>query len=224
MVFGTSSRTVRTDGRVGVSARRRVGVAAAVGTIVGAVSALMLPWQLAPLLGYDVAAALYVASIWLTVWKLDARQTARHAEREDPTRAAADLILLVAAVASLVAVAYVIVRARASDGGREAVQVGFGVLSVVISWLLIHTVFALRYARIYYAGPDGGADFHQAGPPRFSDFAYLAFTVGMTFQVSDTELNSSTFRANVLRHSLMSYLFGTVIVALAINLIAGLTR
>jgi uncharacterized membrane protein len=201
-----------------------VGVAAAVGTIVGAVSALMLPWQLAPLLGYDVAAALYVASIWLTVWKLDARQTARHAEREDPTRAAADLILLVAAVASLVAVAYVIVRARASDGGREAVQVGFGVLSVVISWLLIHTVFALRYARIYYAGPDGGADFHQAGPPRFSDFAYLAFTVGMTFQVSDTELNSSTFRANVLRHSLMSYLFGTVIVALAINLIAGLTR
>ncbi len=224
MVFGTSSRTARTEGRVGVTARRRVAVAGAIGTFVGAVSALMVPWQLTPLLGYDVAAGVYVASIWLTVWKLDPRQTARHAEREDPTRAAADLILLVAAVASLVAVAYVIVRARAGDGGREVVQVGFGVLSVVLSWLLIHTVFALRYARIYYAGPDGGADFHQSGPPRFSDFAYLSFTIGMTFQVSDTELNSSTFRANVLRHSLMSYLFGTVIVALAINLIAGLTR
>jgi uncharacterized membrane protein len=224
MAFRTGSRTAGAGARVGVSARRRVGVSAAIGAVAGTASIMVIPWQLAPLLGYDVAAAVFVASIWASIWPLDARQTARHAEREDPTRPAADAILLVAAVASLVAVGYVIVRARMGDGGREAVQVGFGVVSVVISWLLIHTVFALRYARIYYAGEDGGADFHQEDPPRFSDFAYLSFTIGMTFQVSDTELNTSVFRANVLRHSLMSYLFGTAIVALAINLIAGLTK
>jgi uncharacterized membrane protein len=224
MSSGTGSRTAGTKGPVGVSARRRVGVAAAIGALVGTASIVAMPWQLAPLLGYDVAAAVYVISIWVAVWKLDARQTARHAEREDPTRAAADLILLVAAVASLVAVGYVIVRARMGDGGRELIQVGFGVVSVVISWLLIHTVFTLKYARIYYAGEDGGANFHQEEAPQFSDFAYLAFTIGMTFQVSDTELNTPEFRANVLRHSLMSYLFGTAIVALAINLIAGLTK
>jgi len=82
----------------------------------------------------------------------------------------------------------------------------------------------MRYAWLYYAGADGGADFHQEEEPRFSDFAYLSFTVGMTFQVSDTELNTSAFRATVLRHSLLSYLFGTVIVALTINLVAGLTK
>ena len=92
------------------------------------------------------------------------------------------------------------------------------------SWAVIHTVFALRYARIYYTGPDGGANFHQEEPPCYSDFAYLAFTIGMTYQVSDTELNTKGFRRNVLRHSLLSYLFGTVIVALTINLVAGLSR
>ena len=228
MASGTGSRTGGTtggaSGRVGVSARRKVGVAAAVGAAVGTVSGVLIPWALTPLVGYDVAAAVYVTSIWAAVWRLDARQTARHAGREDPTRAASDLILLIAAVASLAAVGYVIVQARSSRGAWEAVQVGFAVLSVVISWVLVHTVFALRYTRIYYLGDDGGANFHQKGPPCFSDFAYLAFTIGMTFQVSDTELSTPAFRANVLRHSLLSYLFGTVIVALTINLIAGLTR
>jgi uncharacterized membrane protein len=95
---------------------------------------------------------------------------------------------------------------------------------VLLSWTVIHTVFALRYARLYYSGTDGGVDFHEDAKPRFSDFAYLAFTVGMTFQVSDTDLNTSAFRATVLRHALLSHLFGTVVVALTINLVAGLSR
>jgi uncharacterized membrane protein len=208
----------------GVSARRRVATSAAVGVCVGVLSSLFIPWGLAPLVAWDVAAVTFVSWIWISIWKLDARQTARHAEREDPTHAAADALLLFAAVASLAAVAYVIVRAGSGGGWREGLQVGFGVASVVVSWSVIHTVFALRYARMYYAGSDRGVDFHEDAKPRFSDFAYLAFTVGMTFQVSDTELNTSAFRATVLRHALLSYLFGTVIVALTINLVAGLTK
>src|SRR6266508_3102192 len=205
----------------GTTARRRVVTAGLVGAVLGSASTLVVPWQLAPLLGWDFAAICYVTWIWLKVWPLDARETASHADREDPTRAAADALLLGAAVASLAAIGYVLVRANAVGGLAEGVRAGFAVASVLVSWSVIHTVFALRYARLYYSGEDGGADFHQTGPPQYSDFAYLAFTVGMTFQVSDTELNTPGFRAAVLRHSLLSYLFGTVIVALAINLVAA---
>jgi uncharacterized membrane protein len=208
----------------GVSARRRVTTAGVVGIVVGAASGAFIPWPLTPLVAWDVAALTFVTLIWLRVWHMDAVATARHAAREDPTRAAADLMVLIAAVASLIAVGYVLVRAGSGGGFIEGLQVGFGVASVVVSWSVVHTVYALRYARLYYAGVDGGADFHQNEKPQYSDFAYLAFTVGMTFQVSDTELNGASFRATVLRHSLLSYLFGTVIVALTINLVAGLSR
>jgi uncharacterized membrane protein len=195
-----------------------------VGVGAGGSAAFVVPWELSPLIAWDAAALTYVCWIWLVVWKLDARGTAEHAEREDPTRAAADLILLTAAVVSLAAVGYVLIRASSMHGLAKALHVAFGVASVMSSWAVVHTVYALRYARTYYTGADGGVDFHESARPAFSDFAYLAFTVGMTFQVSDTELNSREFRATVLRHSLLSYLFGTVIVALTINIVAGLNR
>jgi uncharacterized membrane protein len=208
----------------GVSARRRVAVAGVTGIVVGAVSGVLIPWPLTPLVAWDVAALTFVTWIWFRVWKMDATATGRHADQEDPTRAAADLIVLSAAVASLIAVGYILVRAGSSRGLMLGLQAGFGIASVVVSWSVVHTVYALRYARLYYGGPDGGVDFHQKEQPQYSDFAYLAFTVGMTFQVSDTELNHASFRATVLRHSLLSYMFGTVIVALTINLVAGLGR
>ncbi|MDT4986456.1 MAG: hypothetical protein QOI74_550 [Micromonosporaceae bacterium] len=199
-------------------------MSALVGLLTGALSALVLPGALAPLVAWDVAAITYLVWVWHRIWRLDAEATAADAVREDPTRAAADALLLSAAMASLLAVGYVLVRAGSGGGLQEGLQVGLGVASVLISWAVTHTVFALRYASLFYTGPDGGIDFHQKDPPQFSDFAYLAFTVGMTFQVSDTELNTPPIRAQVLRHSLLAYLFGTVIVALTINLVAGLTK
>jgi uncharacterized membrane protein len=93
----------------------------------------------------------------------------------------------------------------------------------VVSWLLVHTIFMLKYARMYYRGDsEGGVDFKHKVRPPYSDFAYLALTIGMTFQVSDTDLQSAQFRRLALRHALMSYLFGAVILAATINLVAGL--
>ena len=86
----------------------------------------------------------------------------------------------------------------------------------------MHTVYTLQYARLYYSDEPGGIDFNQAAPPRYADFAYLSLTMGMTFQVSDTDLQTSTIRATALRQALLSYLFGVVIVATTINLIASL--
>jgi hypothetical protein len=93
--------------------------------------------------------------------------------------------------------------------------------SVALAWSAVHTVYALRYARLYYTPPDGGIDF-KGEAPDYLDFAYLALTIGMTFQVSDTYLVGSRVRRQALRHALTSYLFGTVIVAIAVSSIASL--
>lgn len=170
-----------------------------------------------------IASMVYLTWVWTTCWPKDAEQTSRWSEYVDPTRTLADLLLLTASVASLVAVGLVLVGAAASHGVAVLVQAGLSVLAIVLSWAVVHTVFALRYARMYYLDEDGGVDFNEQKPPQYSDFAYLAFTVGMTFQVSDTALRTKEIRRAVLRHALLSYLFGTGILATAINLVAALT-
>ncbi|MFN2479052.1 MAG: DUF1345 domain-containing protein, partial [Pseudonocardiaceae bacterium] len=166
---------------------------------------------------------IYITWLWSTIRNRDARDTARRATITDPDRTLTDLLLLTAAVASLVAVGFVLVRAGQQHGIQELLRVGLGLVSVVLSWALVHTVFTLRYAHLYYAGEVGGIDFNQPDPPTYTDFAYLAFTIGMTFQVSDTPLSSRVIRHTALRHALLSYLFGTGILATTINLVASLS-
>jgi uncharacterized membrane protein len=206
----------------------REGLAAiAPGVVVGLVVALTYRPSIAPLAAYDAAALTYAVRVWMTIWPLDADRTAALAAREDPASAIADAVLLAAAVASLGAIAVVIVQSRSSQGARQDVDIAMGVASVVISWLLVHTIFTLKYARLYYRGGksnEGGVAFEHHVRPPYSDFAYLSFTVGMTFQVSDTDLQSAEFRRLALRHALLSYLFGAVILAATINLVAGLAR
>lgn len=179
-------------------------------------------WLYAPLAGWDVAALLFTMWAWGAIGFFDSARTAQHATREDPGSAATDLIVLVAAVASLAAVGVIVAQANSSKGASQDLLAGFGVASVAVSWFAIHTLFTLRYARLYFTGADGGVDFNQSSPPRYVDFAYLAFTLGMTFQVSDTDLKTPAIRATALRQALLSYLFGAVILACTINLIASL--
>jgi uncharacterized membrane protein len=201
-----------------------VGFAGAVGLALGVLMAIFGSPALAPLLGWDGMAVAWLAVIIPAVWPLNAEKTARRAVQEDPTRPVADVLLLAAATASLVAVGIVLVRAGHSQGMAQALQIALGIGSVVVSWALVHTTYILRYAQLYYSGPDGGVNFNQDEPPAYADFAYLAFTIGMTFQVSDTALNNRGIRRAALRHALLSYLFGTVIVAATVNLIAGLSK
>jgi uncharacterized membrane protein len=208
----------------GGSAMTRLLVAAAAGVCAGALVSLPGSWQLGTLAGWDVAAGVYVVWTWATVWHRDPAATSRLALREDTGRAVADALLLVASVASVLAIGLVITAGRATGLGTRDLHAALAVVSVALSWTVVQTVFTLHYARLYYSDPPGGIDFNQDAPPRFSDFAYLAFTVGMTFQVSDTQLRTSAFRAATLRQALLSYLLGAVILATAINLVAGLLR
>jgi uncharacterized membrane protein len=193
-----------------------------VGVVVAGVVGVAGGWLYAPLAGWDVAALIFTVWAWGAIGFFDATRTADHATREDPGRAATDLIVLVAAVASLAAVGVIVAQANSSKGATQGLLAGLGVASVAVSWFGVHTLFTLRYARLYFTGADGGVNFNQKAPPRYLDFAYLAFTLGMTFQVSDTDLQTPAIRATALRHALLSYLFGAVILASTINLIASL--
>jgi uncharacterized membrane protein len=208
----------------GASAAIRVAAAAAAGACAGVLASLPGSWQIGTLVGWDVAAGVYVAWTWATIWRRDPAATARLALREDPGRTTADAVLLVASVASVLAVALAITAGHAGGPGERDVRVGLAVASVALSWTVVQTVFTSHYARLYYSHPAGGIDFNQDAPPRYADFAYLAFTVGMTFQVSDTALQTSAFRATALRQALLSYLLGAVILATTINLVSGLLR
>lgn len=206
----------------GGSTGMRVVIAAAVGLVAAVVTLLLGSAKYAPAVGWDAAASAVLLWVWLTIWPMNSEDTAAHATREDPTQPVSDVILLGASVVSLAAVGFFLVQAGSAKGATQDMLAAVGVGTVALSWLIVHTVYTLRYARLYHVGNDGGIDFNQSIPPRYSDFAYLAFSLGMTFQVSDTNLQTPTIRATALRHALLSYLFGAFIIATTINLVAGL--
>jgi uncharacterized membrane protein len=209
--------------------RLRFAVMLLAGLAAATAAALTGRWVQAPTIFWDVAALTYLVWVWLVIGRMDPEQTRSHATAEDPSRGATDLLILAANVASLAAVAAVVVDSH--NNAETAARLGGGLLalaSVALSWMLVQTLFTLRYAQLYYstgrkAGPEvGGIDFNQQQPPQYTDFAYLATSLGMTYQVSDTALQNHGIRAEALKHSLLSYLFGTVIVAATINLVIGL--
>jgi uncharacterized membrane protein len=201
---------------------RRLAVAAIVGVIALVLTGLFWRWTYAPAVGWDAAAIVFTTWIWLVIWPMGATDTAAKARSVDPNRATSDILTLSAAVASIAAVGIVLVGANSARGLTADMLAAFGLISIAISWFTVHTIFTLRYALLYYEGAEGGVSFNQDEPPCYRDFAYLALTIGMTFQVSDTNLQTTAIRAAALRHALLSYLFGTVILAATINLIAGL--
>jgi uncharacterized membrane protein len=207
------------------SAGFRVVVVAIVGVVAAAITFLLSPWQFAGLAGWDAAAIVFVAWVWIGVGGFSPQETRTFARREDTNRVSASLLLIGASLASLVGTGFDLVKAtNAHAAGRVSLTV-IGLLTVVLSWLVVHTVFALRYAHEYYTDPEGGIDFkNDAERPDYQDFAYVAFTVGMTFQVSDTDIQARRIRRTVTRQALLAYVFGAVILAVVVNLIASLVK
>jgi uncharacterized membrane protein len=205
------------------SAVERLLAVSAVGVVVGTIAAFIAPWQFAVLAAWDSAAGVFVAWIWTSVVRFTPEQTRIRATREDNGRVATSILLLSASVASLVGTGFDLMKAeRAHSLGRVDLTV-IGLLTVALSWAVVHTVFALRYAHEYYTPPVGGIDFKTDKElPDYLDFGYVAFTVGMTFQVSDTDIQARIMRRTVLRQALLAYLFGAVILAVVVNVIASL--
>jgi uncharacterized membrane protein len=194
-----------------------------VGIVATIVTGSLGEWAYAPTVGWCFSALLYSSWVWLSVGPLNAAETRAHASREEPARGIADLLVLLLSIASLFSVGFVLVHAAQSNGVAKGILAALALASVALSWILLHTLYTLRYASQYYTANDG-IDFNQEAPPRYTDFAYLSFTLGMTYQVSDTNITNHAIRATALRHSLLSFVFGSVILAATINLIAGLSN
>ena len=141
---------------------------------------------------------------------------------EDPSRIAADLLLISASGASLVAVALALLEASDKQGTAKDLIIAVAGLCLVISWTTVNAVFTLRYASQYYGDTPWGIEFGKESSPTYADFAYLAFTIGMTYQVSDTQLSTREMRKTALRHALLSFVFVTSVVAMTINIVAQL--
>jgi uncharacterized membrane protein len=210
--------------RTVTSARTKLLVSFAAGVVGSVAAGLAGAGRMAPLSGWDIMALVYGGWTWSTIWPLGAAAAEADANREDPGRNLADLVLLCAAVASLAAVGAVLLGVGGAGGYTKYLMAGLAVVSVFVSWALVHTVYTLKYARLYYSGTPGGIDFNDTGAPDYHDFAYLAFTIGMTFQVSDTNLQSKQVRRTVLRQAWLSFPLVTVIIATSINLVAGLAK
>ncbi|RYG29169.1 DUF1345 domain-containing protein, partial [bacterium] len=210
-------------------ARTRLTLMAGVGVVVLLTGPLLLPVlreevQLRWLLAWSAVCLTFLSSVWLAVRPLSPDETRALAEREDNGRAASRTMLTIGSIVSLFAVGSGLIRGHElaqQKSPLETVVVLGTLVTVALTWLLVHVDAMLHYARLYYDGPDGGIEFGDE-PPSYEDFAYLAFTVGMTFQVSDTNITDRHIRRAVFHHAILSYLFGTILVALTINGVASL--
>jgi uncharacterized membrane protein len=209
------------------SALRRVAILALIGLAVALVLMPILPWQSAVVAGWDAAALAYLMSIWPIILRADSAQAERLATREDETRSSATVLLLAASVASLLGVGGALSLAGRESGPRRILLIGVAVLTVLLSWTVVNTVYTLHYAHRDFGSTAPGIAFGDAAAqerPTYRDFAYVAFTIGMTYQVSDTTVRDPRIRRTVLSHAVLSYVFGVVIVGGAVNLVAGLVR
>jgi uncharacterized membrane protein len=206
---------------------RRAATVLIAGLIVAVVLLPFAPWGMALLGGWDAAALTFLLTIWPIIIRADSTRAAQLAAREDQTEGSARALLVGASVASLLGVGYALILAGRDSAAPRVLLIGAAVLTVMLSWTVINTVYTLRYADLHFQSKPGGIAFGDENGqerPSYRDFAYVAFTIGMCYQVSDTTLRDPRIRRTVLAHAILSYLFGVVIVAGSVNLISGLVR
>jgi uncharacterized membrane protein len=205
------------------SAGLRVAIMAVVGIAAGLGVGLSGHWMFAPAIGWAAAAGTFLVVVAVTFGTIPPAETGAHATREDGSRTVSHVLVTTATIASIGAVGLLLLAAHSTSDPVRIRIAALAVGTVALSWLLTHTLFTLRYAALYY-DEGGGIDFNQRLPPSYGDFLYLAFTIGMAFQVSDTAVTSRRLRGAVLRHALLAYLTGAIVLATTINLVSNLIQ
>jgi uncharacterized membrane protein len=201
---------------------RNVAAVVAGGTTAGIVAATGQNWAIAVTAGWAAAAAVIVLAVWPRILPMDPAATKANARDEDFSRWSADFVVLGAAAGSLVAEFFLVHEAGTRHGAAKVVLVALAVAAVLLSWLVVQTVYTLRYGDLYYQGTVGGIDFNTEEPPDYHDFLYVAFTIGMTFQISDTNLKTNQLRRTAIRHGGLSFIFVAVLLAVTINVVGSL--
>jgi uncharacterized membrane protein len=202
-----------------LSAVRRLEIGVVIGAVVGLVVGVVAGLLLGLLVGIAATGTSTVVAGWVVLWPMDAHATRANVQREDFRPVAEEIVIVVAALGGLVAIVALLLLGGSGSGRAVAGTAPVGVFTM---WATLHLMYATRYAHLYYEGPEGGIDFNAEDKPTYRDFLYFSYNLGMTYQVSDTSVSKTTIRAIVLRHCLLSYVFGTVILATTVNLVVGI--
>jgi uncharacterized membrane protein len=166
---------------------------------------------------WDTTITLYLVLASIIVWRTGAASIRRNAAEQDDGRF---VILIGTAVAALASLGAIVSEIGASN--RAAPQLVLAVVTIVLSWVFVHTTFALHYAHdYYYHSKASGLDFPGDEKPDYWDFIYFSFVIGMTFQVSDVQITSRTIRRTATAHGIVSFIFNTALVALMVNIAAS---
>ncbi len=204
-------------------ARGRFAWAFALGLAAGWLSPSRLPRNVRAMVGWDVGALVFVVLAWILVLRASPEGTKARAGVEDPGRHAVFVVAIAASLFSLFAAVFVLRQLKTFPAPDVPIFSGLALAAVALSWVVTHTAFTLLYAHIYYRGHSEEPCLKFDGPtaPRDLDFAYYAFTIGMCFQVSDITISRSDVRASTLAHALVSFVYNTTILALALNLVTS---
>ncbi|MEU3304998.1 DUF1345 domain-containing protein [Streptomyces sp. NPDC006678] len=202
-----------------LSAVPRLAGATVLGAAVGTLVAFLAHPLLGILAGIAAAETLFVVTGWFALWPMDAAATLHNVRREEFRPVLEELAVVGTAVCGLVGIVVLLLVGH-SDLSHAAAATAF--CGVFMAWAALHLMYATRYAFLFYLPPRGGIDFNSDDPPQYSDFLYFSYNLGMTYQVSDTDVSSPAIRAIALRHCLLSYVFGASILATTINLVTGI--
>ena len=195
----------------------------AIAVIITIAGGLAGSWNRAPAFGWGAAALYFDIVVWWAIAHMNSDETQHHARSEQPPRWLRIGFINIATLASLVTVAILMIDGNKTHGAERTLVAVAALIVVFASWLLIHTVFTLRVAAQYYDHtPPSGINFNEDEDPRYLDFAYMTFSVGMTYQVADTSITRKSIRATTFIQSWYAFLFGTFITASTINLAMAL--
>ncbi|WHZ12843.1 MAG: protein of unknown function DUF1345 [Burkholderiaceae bacterium] len=208
------------------TAHRRLLYALAAGLAVG-LAPLPLAAPAHGLLGWCVGSSCYLALAWWLAIEFDAERTRARAQAQDQSDVALFLLMLLVVFASVAAIVLLLQSIKGLSPAQRSGHLLLVLAALACSWLVLHTIFAFRYAHRYYQellepGPNGGGlEFPGALPPDYFDFLYSAFVIGMTSQVSDVQVTSREMRRLTLVHSVLAFAFNMLVLALGINVVAG---
>lgn len=213
---------------VGLTAPHRLSLTLLVGVISFAVTQPWLMLHTRLLIGWNAGTLTYLMLGWLAVARADAHMTRVRAQLYDQTGYVIFLLVVVASTASIVAIGFLVGDAKQLPFAERAAHLSLSILALLLSWLLIQTLFAFHYAHCYYWREHPSEDhirglrFPGETEPDYLDFVYYSFVVGMTSQVSDVAVVARHMRRITLIHGVLSFVFNIAILAMSINIIGGM--
>ena len=176
---------------------------------------------------WDVFCVVVLATAWIVFFTCSPARIRKIASREDGSRLFVFIIVLVSSIASMATVLFLVLSKNTSPD--RGIYIAIAIAGMLLSWIMVHTIFCFHYANMYYGDDDERPEVHAEGlefpeekAPDYLDFAYFSFVIGMTFQVSDVVITSRAVRRQVLIHGLLAFALNTFVVALTVNLVAGL--